>query len=172
VGTFFRGFDELVAAADAACQELALPAMAQIGHSSVVPRHVDWVRFLPEPRLREFLRAADIVVCHGGMGILGEAMRARRPVIAVPRRGSTSAANPANDQHGFLLRLAQRLPIHVCERPGNLVIHLRRLLATGIRSVDYDLASDVPQIITDFLTRSAPVAVTPSRRPRHSHGDC
>ena len=90
VGTFVRGFDELVAAADAAAGSLALRGLAQIGHSSVVPKHLDSVRFLPEATLRDLLRRAGVVVCHGGMGILGEAMRAGRPIVAVPRRGVTT----------------------------------------------------------------------------------
>src|SRR5215212_459826 len=52
VGTFVRGFDELVSAADAACAELCLAGFAQIGHSSVAPRHMDWARFVPEAELR------------------------------------------------------------------------------------------------------------------------
>src|SRR5918995_5594180 len=61
VGTFVRGFDELVAAADAACAELCLEGFAQIGHSSVAPRHMDWARFLPEAELRALMRRARVV---------------------------------------------------------------------------------------------------------------
>lgn len=152
VGTFVHGFDELVAASDAACAELDLRGgAAQIGHSRVTPRRLDWVRFLPEEGLREALREAGLVVCHGGMGILGEAMRARRPILAVPRRGAASARHPANDQRGFLSRLAERLPIEVCPDPADLAGHLRRLLPRLPAAVDYDLRSDVPRRIADFL---------------------
>ena len=151
VGTFVRGFDELVAAADAAAGALGLAGLAQIGHSSVVPRHLDAVRFLPEPLLRGFLRAAGVVVCHGGMGILGEAMRAGRPIIAVPRRGATTAGNPANDQAGFLERLAARYPIRVCPEPRELERHLLEVLDDVAATVNYGLASNVPQLIREFL---------------------
>jgi UDP-N-acetylglucosamine transferase subunit ALG13 len=124
VGTFVRGFDELVAAADAAAASLSLRGLAQIGHSSVVPKHLDSVRFLPEPTLRDPLRRAGVVVCHGGMGILGEAMRAGRPIVAVPRRGATTLGHPANDQAGFLERLAGRYPIRVCTDLRELERHL------------------------------------------------
>lgn len=151
VGTFVRGFDELVEAADAAAASLSLRGLAQIGHSSVVPRHLDSVRFLPEPTLRDLLRRAGVVVCHGGMGILGEAMRAGRPIVAVPRRGATTAGNPANDQSGFLERLAERYPIRVCREPGELERHLAEVLDEVPAAVDYGLGSNVPGTIRGFL---------------------
>lgn len=155
VGTFVRGFDELVEAADSAAASLRLTGLAQIGHSAVVPAHLDSVRFLPEPTLRELLRRARVVVCHGGMGILGEAMRARRPILAVPRRGPTTAGNPANDQSGFLDRLAARYPIRVCHEPRELERHLAAMLEDAPEAVDYGLGSDVPRLIRGFLTAGA-----------------
>ncbi len=155
VGTFVRGFDELVAAADAACGELCLEGFAQIGHSSVAPRHMDWARFLPEAELRGLLRRARIVVCHGGMGILGEAMRAGRPILAVPRRGEPSARHPANDQAEFVARLAERCPIEVCPDPEELQGRLGRMVETAPESVAYPLESDVPRLIGRFLAEAA-----------------
>lgn len=155
VGTFVRGFDELVAAADAAAGALDLEGLAQIGHSSVIPRHLDCVRFLPEPTLRAFLRRAVVVVCHGGMGILGEAMRAGRPVVAVPRRGPTTADHPANDQGPFLERLARRYPLRVCPDPADLERHLALALDEAHEPVDYGLGSDVPRIVRGFLAAGA-----------------
>lgn len=124
VGTFVRGFDELVEAADAAAASLSL---------------------------RDLLRRAGVVVCHGGMGILGEAMRAGRPIVAVPRRGATTAGNPANDQSGFLERLAERYPIRVCREPGELERHLAEVLDEVPAAVDYGLGSNVPGTIRGFL---------------------
>ena len=155
VGTFVRGFDELVAAAAAAADSLSLRGLAQIGHSSVVPKHLDSVRFLPEPTLRDLLRRAGVVVCHGGMGILGEAMRAGRPIIAVPRRGATTAGNPANDQCGFLERLAERYPVRVCAEPEELERCLLEVLDEVPAAVDYGLRSNVPRLIRGFLAADA-----------------
>jgi len=98
VGTSDNGFDELVEAADRAAAALGAPGLAQIGHGRFLPQALHWERFLPDSVFRRRLAEAHIVVCHGGMGILGEAMRARRPIVAMPRRGITSAANPTNDQ--------------------------------------------------------------------------
>ena len=153
VGTFAFGFDGLVAAADEAARELGQDGFAQIGHSQVTPRHLAWERFISSGVMQARLRTASVVICHGGAGILGEAMRAQRPIIAVPRRGSTSAAHPANDQSGFLERLAADFPIHLCQDPDDLLPLLATVLETTTRTVSYQLGSDVPQIIARFLAQ-------------------
>ena len=151
VGTFAFGFDALVAAADEAARELGQDGFAQIGHSQVVPRHLAWERFVSAGMLQARLRTASVVICHGGAGILGEAMRAARPIIAVPRRGPTSAHHPANDQTGFLDRLAADFPIRVCQDPDDLLPLLAEVLETMTATVTYQLGSNVPQIIARFL---------------------
>ena len=77
VGTYIHGFDELVAAADAAAAELGLAGFAQIGHSRFVPRQLAWERFLTPAQMANRMTAAHLVICHGGVGLLGEAMRAQ-----------------------------------------------------------------------------------------------
>lgn len=153
-GTFLLGFDELVAAADASAEALSLEGFAQIGHSTIVPRRLSYDRFVPIADMRRSMEEADIVVCHGGVGILGEAMRARKPIIAVARRGPTTREHPAGDQLPFLERLAMSTPVRICRSPLELIGHLRELLPTAT-AIDYPLKTDVPQIISGFLASSS-----------------
>lgn len=150
VGTFVHGFDELVAAADSAAEALRIRGFAQIGGSRVLPRRLEWVRFLPPAEMRARIATALVVVCHGGVGILGDAMRAGRPIVAVPRRGPTSFDHPAGDQLPLLRRLAERYSIGVCERPEELRAAIEQALA-GPTTVTYPLGSDVPDIVAGFL---------------------
>lgn len=150
VGTFVHGFDALVAAADAAAAALGVDGFAQIGGSRVVPRHLTWARTVPPAELRARIAAARVVVCHGGVGLLGEAMRAHRPIVAVPRRGPTTPDHPAGDQLPFLRRLAAGFPIRLCEDPADLQGHLEAALA-GPASIVYPLGSDVPELVARFL---------------------
>ena len=99
------------------------------------------------------------------MGILGEAMRAGRPILAVPRTGPTTADNPANDQRRFLGKLAQIHPIEVCLEPASLLDHLRRLVRTAPDRVDYQLQCDVPAIVGRFLSRSPPAPARTMKVP-------
>jgi UDP-N-acetylglucosamine transferase subunit ALG13 len=155
VGTSGNGFDALVEAADRGAAALGATGLAQIGHGRFEPQKLRWARFLPDAVFAARLAEAHVVVCHGGMGVLGEAMRCRRPIVAVPRRGATSARNPTNDQLGLLRRLAERQPIWLCEDPADLGPVLRQVLARRGAPVDYELATDIPQRIASFLAAGA-----------------
>jgi UDP-N-acetylglucosamine transferase subunit ALG13 len=156
VGTFVHGFDALVAAADESAGKLGLGGFAQIGGSRVVPRHLAWARLVPPEELAERIRAASLVVCHGGMGLIGEAMRAGRPILVVPRRGRPTRASPAGDQLALVRRLAECHPIRVCETPEQLAGALAGMLADGLGPCRYDLGSDIPALIAGFLAASDP----------------
>ncbi len=159
------GFDALVEAADAAAETLGIDGFAQIGGSRVRPRHLAWARFVPPLEMRARIAAARVVVCHGGIGLLGEAMRAGRPIVAMPRRGSPSAHHPGDDQLPLLRRLAERHPIRVCETPAS---HREAIEAAlrGPESVAYALGSDIPELLARYLAASERGAATPSvRRP-------
>lgn len=155
VGTFIRGFDALVEAADVAAERLGVAGFAQIGHSVATPRHLAWERFLAPERLRERIEAARLVVCHGGIGLIGEAMRAGKPILVVPRQGRPTRASPAGDQTALALRLAAEHPIRVCERPALLGDMVGAMLADGPAAPRYLLGSDVPALVAGYLGRTA-----------------
>ncbi|MFL5335195.1 MAG: glycosyltransferase [Geminicoccaceae bacterium] len=166
VGTYIHGFDELVTAADGAAATSGLPGFAQIGHSRAVPRHLAWERFLPPAELAHRLAAARLVICHGGIGLLGEAMRAGKPIIAVPRQGRPTRDNPAGDQTALVRRLAERYPIMVCGQVRDLPSLVQRALKSGLPAHTYDLQSNVPQLLTGFLaTGNQPTPATRSNQP-------
>ncbi|MCB1883995.1 MAG: hypothetical protein KDG89_08375 [Geminicoccaceae bacterium] len=150
VGTFIKGFDELVAAADEAAFALALEGFAQIGHSSVRPRHLAYARFLDGKDLRERLDASRVLVCHGGMGLIGDGLRAGRHVVVLPRRGAIRRGHPANDQIAFCRRLAERFPIELCETAEGVQGAVARCLERPLPAPLADV-SDVPERLKAFL---------------------
>lgn len=168
VGTYIHGFDELVAAADAVAEELDLAGFAQIGHSRVIPKRLGWDRFLSPAAMAARIAAASLVLCHGGIGLLGEAMRAGKPIIAMPRRGRPTAKRPAGDQMAVIQRLAARHPIGVCERPEQLVGLVRDRVGRGLGPQPYDLSSDVPELVASFLARTSPSQRSTTRVPKRS----
>jgi UDP-N-acetylglucosamine transferase subunit ALG13 len=150
VGTFIHGFDQLVLAADHAAQELAVPGFAQIGHSRVVPRRLAHARFLPPEALALQLRASRVAVCHAGMGLIGDALRAGCRLVLVPRRGATTRAHPANDQTGFARLLAEKLELRLCLDTASLTDAIAAALAdTGPRPAPP--GSSVPVLLRRFL---------------------
>lgn len=153
VGTIACGFDALIAAADEAAFALGLSGFAQIGGSRVIPKRLAWARWLAPDELRRRMAQARVVIAHGGIGILGEAMRARRPIIVVPRRGRPSRSFPGDDQRLVVHRIAAHFPIRVCEDLRAFTAVLGEVLRAG-HEVDYPLGSDVPHIVAGFLART------------------
>jgi UDP-N-acetylglucosamine transferase subunit ALG13 len=151
VGTYIHGFDELVVAADEAVAALGLAGFAQIGHSRVLPAYLAWERFLSPGVLAGRIAQASLVVCHGGIGLLGEAMRAGKALVVMPRRGRPTRASPAGDQSALVRRLAERHPIAVCAEPAQLRRLIEHQLELGPKPLTYDLDSDVPRLVARFL---------------------
>jgi UDP-N-acetylglucosamine transferase subunit ALG13 len=160
VGTFIRGFDELVLGADRATAALGVPGFAQIGHSRLVPRHLDHARFLEPRELARRLSASRVAVCHAGMGLIGDALQAGCRLILVPRRGATTPGHPANDQRDFARRLAQSLPLRLCLEPNDLAPVIEAALADTTPPAPPP-RSTVPLILQAYLsgrTQSRPAS--------------
>lgn len=151
VGTFIEGFDQLVAAVDRSCALLELEGFAQIGHSRAVPHAMRWQRFLPHDELLKEFRSARLVVCHAGMGIVGEAMRANVPIILFPRTDPPCRGHPINDQSGFAERIAAQHGLAVCTDGAALPAMVARILA-GPSQRHYEFATDLPAILGEWLT--------------------
>lgn len=108
----------------AAAGALPGPLLVQSNAKDPHPRAYKTVPFLPAPELEQYLRDADIVICHGGAGILGACLKWGRHPIVVPRRVSHGEA--VNDHQLMLCRaLAERGLITVCDRPDQLAAALR-----------------------------------------------
>lgn len=155
VGTSPGGFDALVEAADRAAVAHALTGFAQIGSGSYEPRALACARFLPADQWRALLRERPLVVCHAGMGVIGDAMRAGCRIVAVPRSRPTGRSHLSNDQRAFLDALCGRYPIFRCDHPDSLPSVLGQLLPLADGPVDYERDSDVPHIVAAFLARGA-----------------
>lgn len=75
-------FDDLVNAMDELAPQLKKPVIIQVGHGHARPRHAaKWFDFAPS--LDEYMRTAELIVSHGGLGSLTEAIRARRRVVGI-----------------------------------------------------------------------------------------
>ncbi|MHA1239122.1 MAG: PssE/Cps14G family polysaccharide biosynthesis glycosyltransferase [Candidatus Odinarchaeia archaeon] len=56
---------------------------AQIGFGRYVPKNIkNWFRLTKH--LNKYLQKADLIICHGGAGILFEALKYGKKIIAVP----------------------------------------------------------------------------------------
>ncbi len=61
--------------------------IAQIGHGSYEPCNLEWFSF--ESPLDKYYEKADLVISHGGPGIVFEVLRRKKKLISVPNRDRT-----------------------------------------------------------------------------------
>lgn len=59
--------------------------MAQIGASTYLPRHYEYIRFMDREVFAETMDKCSVVITHGGTGVIIGAVKKGKKVIAVPR---------------------------------------------------------------------------------------
>lgn len=80
-------FDRLLQKLDELIEKgvITEPIMAQIGASNYLPKHFEYVRFMDREQFAKTMDACEIVVTHGGTGVIITAVKKGKKVIAVPR---------------------------------------------------------------------------------------
>jgi len=88
VGTEKYPFDRLLKTLDEAVEHGALQELVfgQIGNSNYQPRAYTWAEFLSFKAMEEYIRRADIVVAHAGVGTMLLALSLGKVPILMPRR--------------------------------------------------------------------------------------
>ncbi len=86
VGTLFP-FDRLVRAVDDAVAAglVEQPVFAQIGGTSFVPRHIEYVEILDKCTFDNKVADADYLISHAGIGSITTALGHGKPLLAMPR---------------------------------------------------------------------------------------
>ncbi len=87
LGTQKFQFNRLLIELDRLCEEGNLngDVFAQIGYSDYRPKHFAFREFLNREDFEKEIDKADIIITHGGTGVIVNALKKRKKVIAVPR---------------------------------------------------------------------------------------
>ena len=80
-------FDRLLQKLDELVERgvIAEEITAQIGASTYLPKHYEYVRFMDREQFSATMDKCDVVVTHGGTGVIITAVKKGKKVIAVPR---------------------------------------------------------------------------------------
>lgn len=112
VGTTEKPFNRLIKSVDQLAKDSNDRFIVQIGHSTFEPKYCEWFRFKSLDEIQKIIIRSDIVVSHGGFGIISHCIRARKKVIACPRLLELNeAVNPQIElvrylhEKGFLISL-------------------------------------------------------------------
>lgn len=80
-------FNRLLQAVDALVENGTITdrVLAQIGYSDYMPQHYEYKDFMDRDEFSSEMEQADIVITHGGTGVIIGALKKGKKVIAVPR---------------------------------------------------------------------------------------
>ncbi|MCD6478166.1 MAG: beta-1,4-galactosyltransferase [Candidatus Aenigmarchaeota archaeon] len=98
VGTDRHEFRRLVKAADKLAEKMKERIVIQIGRTKLIPKNCEWFDILPEEEFQKYLKKARVVVTHAGVGLIVDALKAKKPTVVVPRRKDL---NEHVDNHQF-----------------------------------------------------------------------
>ncbi len=85
VGTMFMDFPRLIGAMDAIARTSDEEVVIQTGMGPTTPQFAQHFDFKDRAEVREIQDRARVIVCHGGIGAVHDALAARRPFVVVPR---------------------------------------------------------------------------------------
>jgi len=86
VGNHFQGFERLLEKVDEIAPRLSHEIVVQRGYSKYVPKNTNHFDFVPANTAMEYIRNADLVISHAGMGTLILCKEYGIPIIIFPRR--------------------------------------------------------------------------------------
>jgi UDP-N-acetylglucosamine transferase subunit ALG13/peptidoglycan/LPS O-acetylase OafA/YrhL len=88
VGTWRAGFDRLVRGVDelVATGVVKDEVIAQVGHGSYRPSHLQAIDFCSPGEMAEYIKEARLVIAHAGMGTIIQTLEQDTPLVAVPRK--------------------------------------------------------------------------------------
>lgn len=59
--------------------------IAQTGHTEVTSNRIEIIPFMSNELYKEYISKADLIICHGGVGTIFDALYAGKKILAVPR---------------------------------------------------------------------------------------
>jgi beta-1,4-N-acetylglucosaminyltransferase len=141
-------FDALIRRMDEIGAQLKEEMIMQIGAGAYAPQHAARV-FRYAPSLDEFYEQADLVVSHGGLGTVVEALRHRRKLVAVSNPDRYDA-----HQVDILGAFAEVGYLVWCRDLAHLEDDLRRARTTDFAPYQ-EPPCEIHKVIQEFLAHRA-----------------
>lgn len=157
VGTSHLPFDRLIRAIDELAQTSHETFIVQVGHSTYRPKHTQSFDFADREKIIELIRRADVVITHGGFGIISDSLREKKKVVAVPRKKKYGEA--VNPQSELVRYLAQKELLVAVEDVGDLP---SAILRARTLEIDFAFHSKIPHLVESFIHKE--VASKTSKR--------
>lgn len=147
VGTTELPFDRLVKAVDELAGTTGETCIIQTGHSTYKPQHAQWFRFAAPARMQQLIVQADVVVTHGGFGIISDCVRAGKRIVACPRLAELGEA--VNPQRELVRHLADQGLLVSPDDVADLAHVIEQARRLPVVSWPYE--SKIPELIAEYV---------------------
>ena len=157
VGSDFRGFDRLIKTMDGISPRLPCPVLIQRGYSPYRPKNATSFDFVGMDAFIEYIRGAELVVSHAGIGTLILCKEQGTPVLILPRR--KKYGEHMNDHQLEIARAFEKReggPVYVAVEEGQLEEKILAALKEGRRGTPADNRgkTNLTRTIRQFIWRS------------------
>ncbi|CAN5120090.1 hypothetical protein BH09BAC2_BH09BAC2_18090 [soil metagenome] len=78
-------FDRIIEAIDTIAPELNMPVIAQVFDCKYRVKNIKTVEFISPVEYNNYIRDADLIVAHAGMGTILSALQLNKPLLVMPR---------------------------------------------------------------------------------------
>ncbi|MDD1406668.1 glycosyltransferase [Limosilactobacillus reuteri] len=106
--------------------------VAQIGHSTYLPKNYKYYRFIDSNDFDKYLRGCSILITHGGVGTILQAKRRDKPVIVVPRLVKFSE-HVDNHQLEIAREFSNKNYVYYCENCDELNLAIKKVKKTNLK---------------------------------------
>jgi UDP-N-acetylglucosamine transferase subunit ALG13 len=142
-------FDRLIAAVDEWAQRANRnDVFAQIGESTLFPAALEWVRFLDPEETEQYIRGADVIIAHAGIGTIIAALEHNKPLLVLPRLKALGEQR-TDHQVATARRFGELGLVKAAENTDELKRMLDELDRVSVSAATMDLSAR--QEFTDFL---------------------
>ena len=147
VGTFREGFDRLVKIVDEICQKNKLNCFAQIGHGKYIPNYIKYKKFLTNKNHLHYMKKSNLLILHGGMGVISESISLKKKFIVFPR----TKQEASHDQEVAIKLLKKKINFSISKNKYNLENQIMKHLKKKM-ILDFNLKkSNIPILIKEYL---------------------
>jgi UDP-N-acetylglucosamine transferase subunit ALG13 len=150
VGTQDKPFNRLIEGVDRISEIVGEEILAQIGHSTYIPKRCEFFRFCGQKEMLSHIKNARIVISQAGFGIIGNAIMLKKPVILVPREINFGEA--VDKQYELAEYLASQNKSIICVRDIKFLTEAIEKIR-NVR-VQYDYRTTIPTLIDKFISQT------------------
>ncbi|ADU13864.1 glycosyltransferase [Asticcacaulis excentricus] len=140
-------FDRLVLSVDEAAADLSETVFAQIGAKGREPKNIEYARLLTPQEFDKRLLSARVLVAHAGIGTILSVMKAKKPLVIMPRLASLNEHR--NDHQIATANQMSRLPgIYVAHNSRDVIEILKR---SDLKCLSDEFSSNSRETLVDNI---------------------